>query len=107
MFGFQTNLFGSLGTSKVVKKVDTFFSVYLTKDDVDVLEREIRHQLKEAAGRNISEREWNTLEGLASSYVRNEEKYLETQKQTPPEDPEAKLNWETNLKNLKKENTKS
>nr|WP_244936903.1 adenylate/guanylate cyclase domain-containing protein [Leptospira brenneri] len=103
VFGFQTNLFGSLGTSKVVKKVDTFFSVYLTKDDVDVLEREIRQQLREASNRNISEKEWNTLVHLASSYVRNEEKYLETQKQTPPEDPEAKTNWETNVKNLKKE----
>nr|WP_244934700.1 HAMP domain-containing protein [Leptospira jelokensis] len=103
VFGFKTNLFGSLGTSKVFKKVDTFFSVYLTKDDVNVLEREIRQQLREASNRNISEKEWNTLVGLASSYVKNEEKYLEIIKQQIPEETEAKAKWELDVKNIKKE----
>lgn len=103
VFGFKTNLFGSLGTSRVFKKVDTFFSVYLTKDDVNVLEREIRQQLREASNRNISEKEWNTLVGLASSYVKNEEKYLEVIKQPTPEETEAKAKWELDVKNIKKE----
>lgn len=103
VFGFKTNLFGSLGTSRVFKKVDTFFSVYLTKDDVNVLEREIRQQLREASNRNISEKEWNTLVGLASSYVKNEEKYLEIIKQPTPEETEAKAKWDLDIKNIKKE----
>lgn len=103
VFGFKTNLFGSLGTSRVFKKVDTFFSVYLTKDDVALLEREIRQQLREASNRNLSEKEWNTLVGLASSYVKNEEKYLDIIKQPTPEETEAKAKWDLDIKNIKKE----
>ncbi|MCW7509491.1 HAMP domain-containing protein [Leptospira levettii] len=103
VFGFKTNLFGSLGSSKVLKKFDTFFSVYLTKDDVTMLEREIRQQLREASNRNISERDWNTLVNLAAAYVKNEEKYLDIIKQPTPEENEAKSKWELDIKNIKKE----
>ncbi|MDF3819655.1 adenylate/guanylate cyclase domain-containing protein [Leptospira sp. 96542] len=103
VFGFKTNLFGSLGAEKKVRKVDSFYSVYLDKDDVIQLEKEIKEQLREAGNRNLSDRDWNHLVSLAKSYVRADEKIQELFRTEPPEDEAKKEIYDTQIKNLKRE----
>lgn len=116
VFGFKTNLFGSLGKERVVKKVDSFFSVYLTDEDVKILEVEIKRQLTEAANQNLAEKDWINLTNLAKAYVKAEENFSEVQKsaalaESPekPTDPKAKkepkkkVNWDVLKKQTQKE----
>lgn len=93
VFGFKTNLFGSLGQQKVVRKVDSFFSVYLTPEDVKILEKEIKQQLNEAANQNLSEKDWQNLVRLAKAFVKAEEAYADLQKKIESEsNPEVNPN---------------
>lgn len=68
-FGIKTSLFGALGKSKVRKTLDTYYSEYLSKDDIQILEKNIKAQLQQGGHETLSEKEFDKLQNLAKKFV--------------------------------------
>lgn len=69
LFGIKTSLFGALGKSKVKKSLDTYYSAYLSKDDIQILEKNIKTQLQQGGGESLNEKEFSKLQFLAKKFV--------------------------------------
>ncbi len=69
LFGFKTNLFGALGKETVTKHTDTFYSTYLTGNEVSLLEKKTRDQLNQAGKHPLTDSEWKSLQSLAKTFV--------------------------------------
>lgn len=54
-FGFKTKLFGVLGKERKSSVKDTYYSVYLSKADIDELEKNTKFLLKDPSGLAISD----------------------------------------------------
>jgi adenylate cyclase len=89
MFGVQTNLFGAFGKQRIRRQYDTFYSRYLSKEDVKLLEEKTREQLDIASGGNVTDRDWKNLLQLASQYA-NLETILASEENPDPKQ-QAKL----------------
>ncbi|GBF40591.1 adenylate/guanylate cyclase domain-containing protein [Leptospira johnsonii] len=68
-FGIKTSLFGALGKDKVRKTLDTYYSAYLSKDDIQILEKNIKSQLQEGGGDSLNEKEFSKLQSIAKKFV--------------------------------------
>ncbi|TGL58761.1 adenylate/guanylate cyclase domain-containing protein [Leptospira sarikeiensis] len=68
-FGIKTSLFGALGQNKIRKTLDTYYSAYLSKDDIQVLEKNIRSQLQQGGEEAVSDKEFAKLQGMAKKFV--------------------------------------
>lgn len=69
IFGFKTDLFGTMGKENFYRSKDTFYSQYLTKEDIETLEKKIKGELDLASDRVITEREWKDLQAVARQYT--------------------------------------
>ncbi|MBM9500605.1 adenylate/guanylate cyclase domain-containing protein [Leptospira sp. 201903071] len=65
LFGFKTKLFGVLGKEKRSSVKDTYYSVYLSKDDIAELEKNTKYLLKDPNGLGISDTMYSKLLKLA------------------------------------------
>ncbi|MBM9576081.1 adenylate/guanylate cyclase domain-containing protein [Leptospira sp. 201903070] len=65
LFGFKTKLFGVLGKEKRSSVKDTYYSVYLSKDDIEELEKNTKYLLKDPNGLGISDAMYSKLLKLA------------------------------------------
>lgn len=72
LFGFKTNLFGTLGKETIKKNVDTFYSTYLTGNEVSILEKKTSDQLDQAGKHPLSDYEWRSLQAIAKTFVEAE-----------------------------------
>jgi adenylate cyclase len=81
LFGFKTNLFGTLGKETVTKHEDTFYSTYLTNSEVLLLERKTREQLNQAGKRPLTDVEWKSLQNLAKQFVESQANGISIQSQ--------------------------
>ncbi|TGK08936.1 adenylate/guanylate cyclase domain-containing protein [Leptospira fletcheri] len=69
-FGIKTSLFGALGKNKIRKTLDTYYSEYLSKGDIEVLEKNVKAQLQQNGGHEpVGEREFSQLQHLAKQVV--------------------------------------
>ncbi len=68
-FGIKTSLFGALGKSRTQKTLDTYYSAYLSKDDIQILEKNIKSQLQEGGGDSLNEKEFSKLQTIAKKFV--------------------------------------
>ncbi|TGK03986.1 adenylate/guanylate cyclase domain-containing protein [Leptospira semungkisensis] len=69
LFGIKTSLFGALGKNKIHKKLDTYYSTYLSKDDIQVLEKNIRLQLQQGGEEPVTDKEFARLQSMAKKFV--------------------------------------
>ncbi|TGK20417.1 adenylate/guanylate cyclase domain-containing protein [Leptospira stimsonii] len=65
LFGFKTKLFGVLGKEKKSSVKDTYYSVYLSKDDIAELEKNTKYLLKDPNGLGISDSMYSKLLNMA------------------------------------------
>ncbi|EMJ99356.1 adenylate/guanylate cyclase domain-containing protein [Leptospira sp. WS58.C1] len=68
-FGIKTSLFGALGKNRVRKTLDTYYSAYLSKDEIQILEKNIRIQLQHGGEEVVSDKEFARLQGMAKKFV--------------------------------------
>lgn len=68
-FGFKTDLFGAMGKENIYRSKDTFYSQYLTKSDIETLEKKIKAEMDLAANREITDKEWKDLLSFARKYT--------------------------------------
>lgn len=64
-FGFKTKLFGVLGKESKSSIKDTYYSVYLSKADIDELEKNTKFLLKDPNGLAISDAMYSKLKNMA------------------------------------------
>ncbi|EQA46545.1 adenylate/guanylate cyclase catalytic domain protein [Leptospira broomii serovar Hurstbridge str. 5399] len=69
LFGIKTSLFGALGKSKVRKTLDTYYSEYLSKADIEILEKNIKAQLQQEGSERVGEKDFSELQSLARKFV--------------------------------------
>ncbi|MBX7057383.1 MAG: adenylate/guanylate cyclase domain-containing protein [Leptospirales bacterium] len=69
LFGIRTSLFGALGRQNVRRTAETYYSAYLSDDEVDALEASSRAQLQGSGGEGISDLDFSRLQALAKDYV--------------------------------------
>ncbi|PJZ70909.1 adenylate/guanylate cyclase domain-containing protein [Leptospira perolatii] len=69
LFGFKTSLFGVLGKKTVRKSLATYYSEYLSKTDIDTLEKNIRSQLRHSGDQVISDFDFSRLQSQAKKFV--------------------------------------
>jgi len=69
IFGFKTKLFGSLGKEKFITRKESFYSRYLSKDDISKFESRIRFELEQLAGKPIENKDWAELRSIANQYA--------------------------------------
>ncbi|MCG6170058.1 HAMP domain-containing protein [Leptospira sp. FAT1] len=64
-FGFKTKLFGVLGKEKKSSIKDTYYSVYLSKADIEELEKRTKSLLKDPNGLAVSDATYSKLKNMA------------------------------------------
>ncbi|TGM03772.1 adenylate/guanylate cyclase domain-containing protein [Leptospira barantonii] len=64
-FGFKTKLFGVLGKERKSSIKDTYYSVYLSKADIEELEKNTKFLLKDPNGLAISDAMYTKLKNMA------------------------------------------
>lgn len=65
LFGFKTKLFGVLGKERKSSIKDTYYSVYLSKADIDELEKNTKFLLKDPSGLAITDAMFSKLKNMA------------------------------------------
>ncbi|MCH1913897.1 HAMP domain-containing protein [Leptospira noguchii] len=109
LFGFKTKLFGVLGKERKSSIKETYYSVYLSKTDIDELEKNTKFLLKDPNGLAISDQTYSKLKNIAHQVVvleadLNEQKQkleeLHVSEKTSEKD---KQNLEQTMDYLKKE----
>ncbi|WP_100765474.1 adenylate/guanylate cyclase domain-containing protein [Leptospira ellisii] len=65
LFGFKTKLFGVLGKEKKSEIKDTYYSVYLSKSDIEELEKKTHSLLRDPNGLGITDATYSKLKTLA------------------------------------------
>lgn len=74
VFGFKTELFGVLGEKKIRQSSDTYYSRYLSNDDIKFLENATRHRLNKIRKNNVNNQQFRLLQSLARQFVINNQK---------------------------------
>lgn len=69
LFGFKTKLFGVLGKERKSSIKETYYSVYLSKTDIDELEKNTKFLLKNPNGLAISDQTYSKLKNIAHQVV--------------------------------------
>ncbi|XDD52486.1 adenylate/guanylate cyclase domain-containing protein [Leptospira sp. WS92.C1] len=64
-FGFKTKLFGVLGKEKKSETKDTYYSIYLSKADIEELEKKTKALLKNPNGLAVSDVMYSKLQSVA------------------------------------------
>ncbi|WP_444874226.1 adenylate/guanylate cyclase domain-containing protein [Leptospira santarosai] len=107
-FGFKTKLFGVLGKERKSSVKDTYYSVYLSKADIDELEKNTKFLLKDPSGLAISDVMFSKLKNMAHQVAvleadlnEQKQKWDELRSQEKISEKE-KQNLEHEMDNLKK-----
>ncbi|EMN11211.1 adenylate/guanylate cyclase catalytic domain protein [Leptospira borgpetersenii str. Brem 307] len=108
LFGFKTKLFGVLGKERKSSIKDTYYSVYLSKADIDELEKNTKFLLKDPSGLAISDAMFSKLKNMAHQVAvleadlnEQKQKWDELHSQEKISEKE-KQNLEYGMNNLKK-----
>ena len=67
--GFKTTLFGALGEDRFRRSQESYYSEYLSDDDIKTLERRTRARLRSGPESGVSDREFSKLQELAKKFV--------------------------------------
>ncbi|MFE1940186.1 adenylate/guanylate cyclase domain-containing protein [Leptospira kirschneri] len=108
LFGFKTKLFGVLGKERKSSIKETYYSVYLSKTDIDELEKNTKLLLKDPNGLAISDETYSKLKNMAHQVVvleadLNEQKQkLEELRVSEKTSEKEKQNLEEEMDHLKK-----
>lgn len=108
LFGFKTKLFGVLGKERKSSIKETYYSVYLSKADIDELEKNTKILLKDPNGLAISDETYSKLKNIAHQVVAleadlNEQKQkLEELRVSEKTSEKEKQNLEQEMDHLKK-----
>ncbi|WP_000205852.1 adenylate/guanylate cyclase domain-containing protein [Leptospira interrogans] len=108
LFGFKTKLFGVLGKERKSSIKETYYSVYLSKADIDELEKNTKILLKDPNGLAISDETYSKLKNIAHQVVvleadLNEQKQkLEELRVSEKTSEKEKQNLEQEMDHLKK-----
>ena len=80
LFGFKTSLFGALGEKSVRRSHETYYSEYLSDDDIKTLERRTRARLESSPEAVVSDRTFYGLQALAKKFVEADEETREVRR---------------------------
>lgn len=76
LFGVKTDLFGTLGKRRVYRKRDTYYSEYLSDEDIKSLETRTKALLQAPGEPPISDSRYNKLVYTARKYVQAKKTFL-------------------------------